>query len=257
MGKEKKNRRKKGRRLLLPQPRMLEQRRYGRPVRRVGLQAQPNERAPGQPNDPRGQGLDGARGRVRAVGRPCWGGSARTRRVRPYASVDNDRGKRNRPFTASFAELKGDVPTSIVYSKIPKVQTSAAAWSNSPPVPQRTVDEDGSGRARPPQAGQFFFCTVGSVGDPRRRSRERTDGLQRRARRTQQNFGGCVVHCANERLLRSALVEERRRTKINQADIKILVDQNVFVLDVTMGEVLLSAPARPRGRVCALRKRRW
>ena len=157
MGKEKKNRRKKGRRLLLPQPRMLEQRRYGRPVRRVGLQAQPNERAPGQPNDPRGQGLDGARGRVSAVGRPCWGGSARTRRVRPYASVDNDRGKRNRPFTASFAELKGDVPTSIVYSKIPKVQTSAAAWSNSPPVPQRTVDEDGSGRARPPQAGQFFF----------------------------------------------------------------------------------------------------
>jgi hypothetical protein len=56
---------------------------------------------------------------------------------------------RKRPLTASVAELNGDVPTIIVYRRMPSVHTSAAAWSNSPPAQTRAVQNAARSAAIP------------------------------------------------------------------------------------------------------------
>jgi hypothetical protein len=75
------------------------------------------------------------------------------------------------------------------------------------------------------------------------RSNPRTD-----VQCTEENFGRGVVHGADKRLLGAALVQERRRAKIDQAHVKVAVHQNVFVLDVAMRQVLydrrMDAPPR-------------
>ena len=77
---------------------------------------------------------------------------------------------------------------------------------------------------------------MAAYGQHRRGTPDVPSGQQRP--RTEQDLGRRVVHRPDERLGRAPLVQERRGAKIDDTDVKVVVYENVLVLDVAVGQVL-------------------